>query len=144
MEDKNKECLIKITGTQLVDGEKDVIEVTTTANYNKENEKYYILYDESEATGFPGAKTTVEYEPNDGRVTMSRTGPTPSQLIVEESRRHQCSYDTGYGTLMIGISGKKIKSTLDGTSGNIFFAYDLDVETSLTSENCVAIEILGQ
>ena len=139
---KSSECVIKITGTQIVDGEEDVIELTTAANYFKEEDNYYIVYDETEATGFPDAQTVLEYEPCDKRITMSRSGPTPSQLIIEQSRRHQCSYDTGHGTLMIGISGKNIKSTLDGKTGSISFSYDLDVDTNLTSENSVSIEIL--
>ena len=138
----DNECILKITGTQLVDGEKDVIEVTTKGNYYEKDQKHYLFYDESESTGFPGSQTTVEYEPSNGRITMTRTGPTSSQLIVEESVRHQCSYDTGYGTLMIGISGKKIKSTLEDKTGNLSFCYDLDVDTNLVSENSVAIEIL--
>ena len=70
---------------------------------------------------------------------MSRHGSVESQLIVEKGRRHQCNYETGYGSMTIGVSGDEIRSTLTDEGGNIFFRYSLDLNTALTSENQVDI-----
>lgn len=135
-------CMIKIVGTQLVDGEEDVVEVTTEANVCTNGQDYYIVYNESQSTGFEGCKTFIKYEPADGRVTLSRIGKTASQLVVAQGERHQCNYETGYGSLTIGVFGHDIKSTLKENKGKISFFYDLDVDASVISSNGVSIEIL--
>ncbi|MEG0540707.1 MAG: DUF1934 domain-containing protein [Angelakisella sp.] len=134
-----KDVLIKIKGTQVADGDKDVVELLTTGSFCRRNKSYYIIYDESEATGFQGAKTILRYEPAECRVTMSRTGSTNSRLVIEQGRRHQCSYDTGYGSLMVGVLGSSLKSDLSDEGGSISFKYSLDINTALTSENTVDI-----
>ncbi len=136
-----KDVLISITGTQLQDGEKDVIELVTTGSFYRRGGSYYIAYDESEATGFEGSRTTVKLEEQDSRVTMKRSGNISSQLIVERGIRHQCNYDTGYGNIIIGVLGDHIRTTLTDEGGKLEFGYSLDVNASLASEHSVAIEV---
>jgi len=136
-----KDVMIRIKSTQTVDGQKDVIEVLTAGSFYKRNSNYYIMYDETEATGFDGAKTLLRYEPKQNRVTMSRTGENGSQLIIEKGRRHQCNYNTGYGDLTIGVLGSSLKSELTENGGQISFCYSLDINTALTSENAVDIYV---
>ncbi|MEG2074271.1 MAG: DUF1934 domain-containing protein [Angelakisella sp.] len=136
-----KDVLIKIKGTQIAAGDKDVVELLTTGSFCRRDKSYYITYDESEATGFNGARTELRYEPAESRVTMSRSGTTNSRLVIEQGRRHQCSYDTGYGNLMVGVLGNSLKSDLSDEGGSISFGYSLDINTALTSENTVDILI---
>ena len=79
-----------------------------------------------------------------GRVTLSRTGAAKSQLIIERGVRHQCHYDTGYGSMMIGVSGDRVVSDLDDHGGNLEFSYSLDVNTLLASENSVFVNVREQ
>ena len=88
-----KEVIISIKGKQRVDGEDDIVELTTMGNYYIRDGIQYIRYDESGATGYDGCKTTLKVKGND-MVTMIRSGPCCSQLIVEKGRRHQCHYAT--------------------------------------------------
>lgn len=134
-----KDVLIKIKGVQNTDGDRDVVEVLTTGSFYRRENNYYIIYDESEATGFNGAKTVLRYEPTAKRVTMSRTGSVQSRLVIEKGRRHQCNYDTGYGSMMIGVLGNSLQSDLSDIGGSISFGYSLDINTALTSENTVDI-----
>ena len=136
-----KEYLIKIKGEQTVGQEVDMVELTTVGSFFKRNNCYYITYLESEATGFDGAKTVLRVDTRKGVVTMKRMGSSNSQLIIEEGRRHQCNYDTGYGNLIIGVSGNKIVSSLTDSGGDVTFAYSLDINTMLTSENKVHISV---
>ena len=109
--------MITIKGTQFADNEQDSVELTTVGRLYRRGEAYYICYNESEATGFDGAKTTLKVE-GDRRVTMRRTGENMrSQLIIEKGERHQCFYDTGYGAMMLGISGDDIISCLNDSGG---------------------------
>ena len=136
-----KDVLIKITGVQKADGDSDRVELLTTGSFYKKDDSYYILYDESEATGFDGSHTVLKYDEARRRVTMTRSGATHSQLIIEEGCRHQCNYDTGYGSLIIGVSCDRLTSHLTEEGGEIAFGYSLDVNTALTSENQVHVQV---
>ena len=58
---KQTEALIKIRGIQRVDGDNDVVELLTTGFFSKGKDGYLISYEESEATGFEGALTTLGF-----------------------------------------------------------------------------------
>lgn len=134
-----QDVLITIKGTQQMDQENEVVELLTTGRFYRKNGSYYIIYDESEATGFQGARTTLKIE--EGCVTMMRSGNSHSQLIIERGVRHQCNYDTGYGNLTIGVSGEKVFSDLSDEGGEVEFRYSLDLNAALTSENTVNIQV---
>ena len=138
---EDKEFLLTIVGTQTDEEDNDRVELFTTGNFYRTDHSWCIAYDESEATGFEGNRTIVELDDDLRRVTMTRLGNTGSQLIIERGVRHQCTYDTGYGSLIIGVSGDYIHSTLTPEGGDLGFGYSLDVNTSLVSENTVTITV---
>ena len=72
------------------------------------NEENYITYKETDATGYAGCTTTVKAEENGRRVSMLRFGPVPGQLIVEKGVRHICHYETGQGSLSLGLTADEI------------------------------------
>ena len=113
-------AFIKIKGIQTADGDNDVVELMTTGFFARRRGGYVISYEESEATGFEGART---------------------QLIIEEGKRHQCSYDLGFGSMIIGVCCDHIQSTLDEGGGSLSFGYSLDLNTALTSEHQVTVSV---
>jgi len=135
-----KDVLISIKGVYASDDDRDVIELFTLGQYYKRNGNYYISYEETEATGFEGSRTTLKVE-REARVTMERKGAANSQLIVEQGVRHQCHYDTGLGDMMIGVLGSRIKSDLNDAGGNLVVKYSLDINSLLASENEMYINI---
>lgn len=139
-----KKVLINIKGIQYYDDDKDVVELMTVGRFYRKNGSYYISYDESEATGFEGSKTTLKVEQDSGRVTMLRSGAIKSQLIIEKGTRHQCHYDTGYGPMIMGVWGNRIQSTLGDDGGDLDFKYTLDFNASMASENEVFINVREQ
>ena len=136
-----KQAVISIRGIQRVEDEEETTELLTVGSFYRKKNDYYLTYEESEATGFGGAKTTLHLEEEGHRVTMQRSGPYRSQLIVEQGRRHQCYYGTGYGELFIGVSGGDVSSTLTDEGGSLHFRYSLDINTLLASENEVYIHV---
>ena len=138
--DMKKDVLITIRGTQQVNEEKDVVEMITTGRYYRKNGLYYISYEETEATGYEGCRTTLKIGPND-KVTMTRFGPSRSQLIVQQGVRHQCQYDTGYGAMTIGVMGNRFESSLSDRGGEVKFGYTLDIEATVASENTVSVHV---
>ena len=135
-----KDVLISIKGIQSADGESDTVELTTLGSFYRHNNSYYICYEESEITGMNGYKTLLKVD-DQKRVTMTRSGISKQQLIIEKGTRHQCSYDLGFDFLTIGILGNDIVSNLTDNGGTLNFKYSLDVNTALSSENEVCINI---
>lgn len=134
-----KDVLISIKGVYAVEDDHDVVELFTTGQYYKKNGEYYISYEETEATGFEGSRTTLRIQP--AKVTLERVGEAHTQLIVEQGVRHQCHYDIGYGDMMIGVLGGRIKSSLDDAGGSLEFRYSLDVNSLLASENEMYVNV---
>lgn len=141
---KKQEALIKIKGIQRAGGDDDVVELLTTGFFSRQKGSYLITYEESEATGFEGAKTSLLYEEEKGRITLTRSGSVNTQLIVEKGKRHQCSYDLGFGSMIIGVSCDRLQSSLSDEGGEIVFGYSLDLNTALTSENQVMVAVFPQ
>ncbi len=135
-----KDAIISITGISKTDGSSDTVELITQGFYYKKNDSYYITYDETEATGFEGAKTILKVC-SGNKVVMMRSGTKKAEMIIEQAKRHHCNYDMGYGEIMLGVSGKEVFSQLDDCGGELKFSYSLDVNTSLISENEVHINV---
>ena len=132
--------LIKINGLQMQDDEKNDVTLSTRGNFVEKNGKYYIIYKESETTGYLGCTTTVKVE-GENKVSMTRQGPMPSQLIIEKNNRNVCHYETGYGSLALGISANYIKNNLTSEGGKVEFAYEMDLNSSSISTNTIKIDI---
>lgn len=134
-----KDVLISIKGVYQNEEDCDVVEIFTTGSYRRKNGSYYISYEESEATGFEGSRTTLKVDKE--KVTLLRSGSARAQLIVESGVRHQCHYDIGCGDLMVGVVGGRIRSSLTDSGGNLEFKYSLDINSLLASENEMFIHI---
>lgn len=132
--------LIKVVGTQLADGEENSVELTTRGTFARRGKNYYICYKETAASGFEGCTTIVKLD-DAGRVSMTRQGPQHSELIIDPTQRHLCHYDTGHGSLTLGIAADQIIADLTDEGGELQFSYDLDVNCSVFSRNKVKISV---
>ncbi len=134
------EYLITIQGTMEQDGESDSVELMTRGGFVKKNGKFFITYNETEATGYKGCTTTVKVEGSD-KVSMTRFGAMPSQLVIEKGCRHVCHYDMGAGSLTLGVAADEISSKLTSKGGSVKFSYMLDVDSQRISKNIVNITV---
>ena len=82
--------LITIKGTMEQRGDSDTVELMTRGSLVHKEGAYYIVYKETEATGYEGCTTTVKVAEDARKVSMLRYGKVPSQLIVEKGTRHLC------------------------------------------------------
>ncbi len=133
------EALIKIIGTQTVDGETDTVELTTAGTLEQTAEGWLIRYEESEATGLEGTITTVHISPN--RVLLERTGANASFLVLEKHKRHHSNYNTPYGTIDLGTYATALEYDLSQHGGSLCFAYTLGFNGSVNSEHTVNITV---
>lgn len=135
-----EDYLITIRGTMEQDGGHDKVKLMTRGSFIRRNGSFFITYKETETTGYAGCVTTVKVEDSQ-KVSMLRFGPAPSQLIIEKGRRHVCHYETGYGSLSLGVAADEIESKLSDKGGTVRFSYLLDVDASSVSRNTVKITV---
>ena len=128
-----KDVIIKIKGTQGIDGEQDEIELTTDGRFGKRGDSYYMTYDESAMLGI--------YIKPDNSVILQRTGAVESRLVVESGKRSSCYYNTAQGELIIGIFGETVKTELGLNGGKIHMCYTVDSNLKLISRNTVDITV---
>ena len=143
MDSKINDAAIYIKSTQQGDGEysgsEDSIELFTAGSYYQKNGTNYIRYTE-QGEGMENIKTTVKVE-GDERVTVMRRGERPYELILQKGERRHSVMDTGYGEMLLGISGTKIRSDLNEKGGNLRLEYMLDINNILISRNTLEISV---
>ena len=105
--------LITIKGTMEQRGDTDTVELMTRGSLVHKDGAYYIVYKETEATGYEGCTTTVKVADDARKVSMLRFGKQTSQLVIEKGTRHLCHYETGYGAISLGVSADVIEHALD-------------------------------
>lgn len=120
------EYLIKVVTTQDVEGETEVIEMTTQATLNGENDDYCLSY--MDDTGdLEGCQTTLRVQ-NGNCVTIRREGSYDTHMIVEKNVRHISHHNTPYGSFALGISAKNVESKIANDGGSLKFRYTTDVD----------------
>lgn len=139
---EKKDVWITITGTQTVDGESDETELITQGRYYQKDDRYFVLYDESETTGFDGCKTMLTVESD--RVTMTRNGAYKTNLLIEQDKHNVGYYGTSEGQFVVGVRTKSICSQLTDAGGTIEFSYALDINAVHISDNRVVVDIKPQ
>jgi len=132
--------LITIDGFMTVGDDTDTVSLTTVGSFYKKNGKYYIIYKETEATGFQGCTTTLKVW--DGGVSMTRYGEMAnSTLIIEKGAMNMCNYQTVAGPIVLDINGIDIVNNLDETGGQLTFEYSLNSSGMLISDNKVNVTV---
>lgn len=109
--------LITIKGTMEQNGERESVELMTRGKFAQRNGAYYIVYAETEATGYAGCTTTVKLSADAREVVMTRFGKAPSQLVIEKGVRHICHYETGFGSVSLGVAADEITPELGPKAG---------------------------
>ena len=134
--------LITIKGTMEQGGHSETVELMTHGAFVRRDGNFFIMYRETEATGYDGCTTTVKIAEDGRRVAMLRYGKAPSQLIIEKGTRHLCHYETGYGAISLGVAADVIEPELTGDGGRVKFSYTLDSGSEdFISRNLVDITV---
>ena len=99
-----KDFLINIKSTQYfpANDNHDSIEMTSVGKLSYDENGYSIVYDESDAIGAGGVKTSLQVL-NNCLVILNRSGAIDGRLVVENHKRNSCVYSVPEGTLSIGI-----------------------------------------
>ena len=132
---KEKEVVIDIHSFHAYDNEEeqDVLEFSTDGMYCYENGSARLWYWESEVTGLPGTRTSVEIAPEG--VTVHRKGTVNSRMEFREGVRNLFPYETPYGMATMGMNTRKLKAEFDEHGGSMELDYVLDLEHAVAVRN---------
>ena len=122
--------------------DRDHIELMTRGSLVKKGESFYITYKETQTIGFEGCTTTIKIAEDGSRVALLRFGRTNSQLLIERERRNLCHYETGYGSMTLGVTADEIECGLTEKGGTAKFGYLLDANSAeLVSRNRLEVTV---
>lgn len=141
MREIREDYLIRVESAQENNGDVDSISLMTKGEFAHRGHSFYITYRETEATGFAGCATTVKADESSRKVSMLRFGPISGQLILEKGQRHICHYETGQGSLSLGLAADEICCALNEDGGKLHFSYLLDFDGETLSHNVVDVTV---
>ncbi len=121
-----EDYLVTIVTKQEVEGEKDVLEVTTHADLQGEGDDYIISYSETEDDG--GESRTKLHVEKGKSVTVTREGSINTYMVIEKDARNISHHLTPYGSFSMGVSALSIKSDITRKGGKLNFRYATDIE----------------
>lgn len=135
-----KKALVKIIDRHKNEGEDSSFELTTSGTYEDAEDGFYLTYDEADEE-LEGSLTRL-FVSRQGKIQMSRTGKYNTEMVFEPQQRHSCFYSTPFGELMMGIYTKSIAFEPRENGGRLRFAYTIDFNNDLASENELDISFI--
>ncbi len=138
-----KDIIISIRGVFTdQEEENDDLELVTSGRYYERKGKKYIVYEESEVTGFKeGTQTMLKIDGN--IVTMSRSGIEGGNtfMVFENGKTHMGHYETPYGSFTVSTFTDKMKVDIGETEGDIRIDYFVDIDNVPQSANSLSMSI---
>ena len=131
--------------TAAAEENEEFVELMTRGSFVLKGGRYYITYKETETTGYEGCTTTLKISADGSRVAMLRFGKgggAGTQLLIEKGRRNLCHYETGYGSMTLGVTADEIHCQLTEKGGVVRFGYLLDANRAdLVSRNRLEVTV---
>ena len=118
--------MIRIHTEQLMDGQKETLEMTSRAALQGEGMDYTITYLDEDGD-LKGSTTSLHVE-NGRCITITRDGDYGSHMVIEQRVRHMSQHQTPYGSFMLGVSAQQIESDIKKSGGTLRFRYCTDVD----------------
>lgn len=135
-----KDVLITISGLQMIEGdESSPVEIVTTGTYYRKNDRQYILYDEVMEEF--GGVTKNRVQIGDGCMEIFKHGVSCVHMIFDPGRKTLTSYQTPYGSFLLGIGTRRLQIGQDENTMDIKIEYDLDVNDEHLAECTLRMNI---
>ena len=132
--------LIKIKTYQDINGDGDEpIELETFGKFGEVNGKYYIIYKESEMTGFADTTTTIKIW--DGNVSVKRKGKFNMNLCYTKGEQNLCLYPTPYGDVAASVKTLDVDFDINNGSGWVKVDYTLDPDNENFFKNSLNVKL---
>lgn len=132
--------LISIKTYQDIDGDcEPPIELQTQGRFGIINNKYYIIYEESDLTGFPDTTTTIKVW--EGNAVVSRKGKFKMKIEYAEGERRLCLYPTPYGDVAASVQTHEVEFDFDEKGGRLRVDYSIDPDNETFCKNSLNIKV---
>lgn len=119
--------LLKIEGQQWSDeDEPQAIRLTTEGQLFRRDSAWFVVYEESPATGMEGTQTTMKID-DDGSVSLTRKGTQGLNLSFSAGKRHITRMETPYGDLDVEVYTSLVKCQISAEGGFIHLGYTIDL-----------------
>ena len=123
--------LLTIKGTNIENGETELVEFVTEGRLQLNPDGYLLEYDETELTGEEGVTTKVLLE--DGSVTLSRNGEIETHMVFKENQVFESNVSTPFGMAHMNIFAHHVKSRLNDKSGSLDLEYEVSTQDVSTT-----------
>lgn len=133
-----KDVLLTIKDSHSIDDNTESYEMSTRGVWESTISGYKISYDE-QYDELKGCHT--ELTVNGSCVSMVRTGSFNTEMIIEKGKRHNCQYQSPFGSMLIGISAQKVSSDIKDGKGTLELRYTIDFYGGVASENELSITL---
>lgn len=134
-----KSVLITVNSKMDTTGKEDAMSLVTEGKLSRENNEYVLTYEESEITGLNGTTTVLKV--SDDSVTLIRHGNISAMMLFEVGKTHLTDYNTEYGSIMLGVTAKKVDVALNDSGGHINVDYILEYNRSYGGRNSIKVDI---
>ncbi len=132
-----KKVLVNIIDRHSSDNDSYSTELTTSGLYEPLDDGFFLSYDEA-GEELSGSVTRLSVH-SDGKILMNRAGKYNTEMVFEPRQRHNCFYETPFGSLMMGIYTKSVTFESLENGGKLHFSYTIDFNNDLSSENELVI-----
>lgn len=126
-----KEFLISVLTKQVIEGEKEELEIMTKAFLDFNGDSYVINYTEEEEDGSK-SETTLQVEKD--KITVSREGAISTHMVIQKGVRTLSHHVTPYGAFSMGVAAVEIDSDIKENGGVLRFRYMTDLENAPLGE----------
>ena len=133
-----KDVLLTIKDSHTIDGDTESYEMSTRGIWESDLSGYKISYDE-QYDELKGCHTELHVKGS--CVSMVRTGSFNTEMTIEMGKRHNCQYQSPFGSMLIGISAQKVASDIIDGKGTLELRYTIDFYGGVASENELIITL---
>ena len=134
-----KDVLVSIAGYQFDVNEDDAIELITTGEYYKKNEKHYVLYEEHLMEDDAVTKNIMKI--GNGKIELVKRGSGNMTMIFEKGRMNYSNYQTPFGEMMVGVTTDHLSVEEQEDEMQIRILYHLEVNGELISRCEIKMKI---
>ena len=122
--------------------EADILEINSLGTMSDDGERVFITYNETEATGMDGSKTSISFlKSSPDVVTMTRDGLVSATLVFEEDKRHHCIYKTPFMPFEVCIKTKDVVNNIL-SNGELELDYVVEIRGAKAERTKFKMQIL--
>jgi len=140
-----KDIMLKIIGKQFAGEEsEEQMEFVTEGRLYEKDGSTWLIYEESEFSGFPGCRTSLKLTGD--TIKMKRIGKDVGyglEIVFKKGERFFSKYETPYGDLNMEVLTNSVVNNLsDEGIGNIDIDYHVSLDGMAEGRNELKIEVM--